>query len=227
MPLKRVVAADDGVVGEDGGVLERKDVDCAAQLFRREHQGHRRAAAVPALGERQAGREIAEAEPVHQRAGVDRSVCLIARIRDERGSRGPKTPSRSRARLSIARCCDAEKCGIPRLYVRRATICCSHATANLHHRLLRRRHRTAEPARRAEAESLAQRQRRRHDVRQRRQLGRAARPTRRAAAGRRVEVRAGARAQRARSAARAARAAADARARAPAAGTPAATCCCR
>ena len=59
-------------------------------------------------------------------------------------------------------------------------------------------------------------ERRRDDVRQRRQLGSAARRARRAAAGRRAEVRAGAGAQRARSAPRAAGAAADARARAAA-----------
>ncbi len=61
-----------------------------------------------------------------------------------------------------------------------------------------------------------ERERRRHDVRQRRQLGAAARRAWRAAARRRAQVRARARAQRARSPARAALAPADARARAAA-----------
>ena len=77
-------------------------------------------------------------------------------------------------------------------------------------RLFRRRHRAAQPARRAEAQSLAAGPRRRHDVRQRRQFRAAARRAGRAAAGRRAEVRAGAVAERGRGAARAAGAAADA-----------------
>ena len=74
-----------------------------------------------------------------------------------------------------------------------------------HHqrRLLRRRHRTAEPARRAQDEPVADRARGGDDVRQRRQLGPAPRSARRAAAGRRPEMRAGPRAQRARGAPRA------------------------
>ena len=44
------------------------------------------------------------------------------------------------------------------------------AAAQAERRLLRRRHRAAEPARRPEDQPVAQRQRRRHDVRQRRQL---------------------------------------------------------
>ena len=88
--------------------------------------------------------------------------------------------------------------------------------ANLERRMLRRRHRSAQPARRTEDQPVADGPRRRHDVRQRRQLGPAARRARRAAAGRRAELRAGAGAQRARGAQRAAGAAADARARAAA-----------
>src|ERR1035437_4875139 len=75
--------------------------------------------------------------------------------------------------------------------------------------------RAAELARRAQVESLAARQRRRHHVRQRRQLGAAARRAWRPPARRHSEMRAGAVAQRARGAARAADAAADARGRAP------------
>ena len=85
----------------------------------------------------------------------------------------------------------------------------------------------AEPARRSEDQSLAPRQRRRHDVRQRRQLGPASRRAGRAAAGRRAEVRAGAGPQRGRGATRAAGAPADARARTSRRAIPAATCCSR
>ena len=73
---------------------------------------------------------------------------------------------------------------------------CPDAPARAERRLLRRRHRAAEPARRVEEQPLAQAARRRHDVRQRRQLRPAARRARRAAAGRRAQVRAGAGAQR-------------------------------
>ena len=88
------------------------------------------------------------------------------------------------------------------------------ALARAERRLFRRRYRTAESARRLEAESLASPERRRDHVRQRRQFGAAARRARRPAARRHPEVRARAGAQRARGAARAAGAAADARARA-------------
>ncbi len=82
--------------------------------------------------------------------------------------------------------------------------------------MLRRRHGSAEPARRAQDQPLADRPRHRDDVRQRREFGPAARRARRAAAGRRAALRAGARAQRTRGAQRAARAAVDARTRAAA-----------
>ena len=68
-------------------------------------------------------------------------------------------------------------------------------------------------ARRTQAHSVGRSARHRHDVRQRRVVGTAARRARRAAAGRRAQVRADARAQRARGAQDPADAAADARAR--------------
>ncbi len=86
------------------------------------------------------------------------------------------------------------------------------ASSNRQRRLLRRRHRPAQSARWPQEQSLAPSQRRRHDVRQRRKLGTAARRAWRAAAGRHPEVRARARAQHARGAAGAAGAPAHARA---------------
>src|SRR6266540_300309 len=58
-----------------------------------------------------------------------------------------------------------------------------HGPSDVHDRLLRRWNGTAQPARRAEDESLAERERGRHDVRQRRQLRHAARPAWRAPTG--------------------------------------------
>ncbi len=96
--------------------------------------------------------------------------------------------------------------------------CGPDGAARTERRLLWRRHRVAQPAGRPETQSVAPGARRGHDVRQRRQLRRAARRTGRAAARRRAQVRAGARAQRIRGAARPAVAPADART--PQAGGP-------
>ena len=119
--------------------------------------------------------------------------------------------------------------------------CFPNEDAAVERRVFWRRHRPAQPARRIEEQPVAAPQRGRHDVRQRRQLGAAARRTGGVAARRRAEVRAGARAQRGRSAPRAAVARAVHRSRTPrwtadnratlrARGlpaTPAAICCCR
>ena len=91
----------------------------------------------------------------------------------------------------------------------------AHAAPRAQRRLLRRRHRPAQPAGRPEAQPVAAAARRRHDVRQRRQQRRAPRRARRPAAGRRAQVRAGAGAQRIRGAARPAVEVADPRARPP------------
>ena len=91
-----------------------------------------------------------------------------------------------------------------------------HAAAQTQHRVLRRGHRSAQPAGWSQEQSVAPGSRCRHDVRQRRELRSTSRRVGRAAARGRPEVCARARSERARGAARAALQVADARARAAA-----------
>src|SRR3954447_1958084 len=81
---ERIAAAHDGVVGDDAGVLQGKDVDGALQFVRGEHQRHRDAAVIPALGERETGVEIAEPQRPDQRARMDRGIALGTRVDDQR-----------------------------------------------------------------------------------------------------------------------------------------------
>ena len=142
-------------------------------------------------------------------------------------SREPKIVRRSRtSESSAARCRSVSVCADADA-MKAIILTTLHAASHLERRMLRRRHGSAEPARRPQDESLAARPRHRDDVRQRRQLRSAARRARRPAAGRRPALRAGARPQRARSAQRAARAAARCRSTRGCAATPAAISCCR
>src|SRR3954468_24845457 len=81
---ERIAAAHDGVVGDDAGVLQGKDVDGALQFVRGEHQRHRDAAVIPALGERETGVEIAEPQRPDQRARMDRAIALVTGVDDQR-----------------------------------------------------------------------------------------------------------------------------------------------
>src|SRR3954471_24844659 len=81
---ERITAAHDRVVGDDAGVLQRKDVDGALQFVRGQHQRHRDSAVIPALGERKTGVEIAEPQRPNQGARMDRAVALVPRVDDQR-----------------------------------------------------------------------------------------------------------------------------------------------
>ena len=80
------------MVGGDGGVFERKDVERALELMARQHQRHCNAAVMPDFDKRQAGGQIAKGQPVDQGAGVDGAVSLVAEVDDERLEPGPEDP---------------------------------------------------------------------------------------------------------------------------------------
>ncbi len=232
-------------------VLEREDVERPQELVPAEEQRHRGAGPAPAA---RAGAQAVRSWKSAARPAQEcerRRGRSIRPVRDQRLQARPENAlqigrhesqmhahyDRSRLALALRRAralrhsaywVDADA-GEGRLTIREraSAIGGAHATAQNQCRVLRRRHRSAQPARRPQDESMAEPQRRRHDVRQRRQLGAAARRAGRAAAGRRAPLRAGAGAQRARGAARAAGAAADRPSMRGSAGTPAAICCCR
>ena len=215
--LERVPAGHDRVLGENRAELERERVERILELVRREQQRRRESGVVPF--DPRAGRRRADRRPSASRRSPSCESMRCVRVAAAvcagrpRGApyvtsdcrRPPKISRRSRSSArtesgSVMPNIVRDTCRIRVMRLRRLNVGCFGGGTGLPSLLGG-----------LKIESLARRQRGRHDVRQRRQLRPAARRARRPAARRHPEVRARAVAQRARSASRAAGAPADAR----------------
>src|SRR5262245_42806902 len=150
------------------------------------HERHTMSAAVRVIC---GSRGVVRVRPVHDERLQSRPED-VSQIALERADRGGNMPHTAIVRALCTIHCDA--------------------ASRVERRMLRRWNGSAKSAWRLEDKPLAKRQRRRHDVRQRRQLWTAARRTGRPAPWRYLEMCSGALTQCARGAPRAARAAADA-----------------
>ncbi len=176
--VERAGAVDDDVMIEQRLVLGGKGVERSMELVRRHHQRRRESFAMPGVGERAERVEVVGAgccwRTPRPRLGRPRRARRTDRRRRGEGRR-PCAGTRAATAASSAGVVITDHCSVPPVEYRRAS-------ADVEGRLFWRRHRTAERARRTEARAVDRSARHRHDVRQRRVVGPAARRTGRAAA---------------------------------------------